>query len=326
MSITSTMLNRSNLAAASWQNALSRVGRCPIDDGRKAWVWKAACACAYRRSTISCEQATEFILSELPAGYTGMSSGDVADKVSKAYGTQISYSTSAIPKIAATYDPVELRRQAERVLPVTREKLQRLSPVNVDIGPEEFLKRLYRPGECLAIVVGENYPDGKPKWRDMRYRFDTLNADDDLTEFRSGYRYQAAGIWFMCQPVRSDAESWSEPNVTRWPFAVLEADDVDEKLWLRWLVQQPDIEAIYTSGGRSIHALQRIDATSKAHWDQIMNPRKADLTTMGADPRALSAVRLTRLPGCERTEKNGTQALLWFGPGNQKPIYKKEAP
>jgi hypothetical protein len=36
------------------------------------------------------------------------------------------------------------------------------------------------------------------------------------------------------------------------------------------------------------------------------------LVTLGADRKAISAVRLTRLPGCERAEKRSVQTLLYL--------------
>jgi hypothetical protein len=60
------------------------------------------------------------------------------------------------------------------------------------------------------------------------------------------------------------------------------------------------IVAIYTSGGKSIHALIRLDAGSKVEWDEKRDAMKDVLVTLGADPGALTAVRLSRLPGCER--------------------------
>lgn len=38
---------------------------------------------------------------------------------------------------------------------------------------------------------------------------------------------------------------------------------------------------------------------------------------LGADPQALTAVRLTRLPGCWRGETNEIQRLLYFEPDNR---------
>ena len=142
------------------------------------------------------------------------------------------------------------------------------------------------------------------------------------------------GVWFLPQPV--DGESYPNPrsdgkpsrrsaeNVTAWRYAVLESDEADADDWLRCLVQMPfRISCICESGGRSIHALVRIDAASKADWDRVMQPIKPVLITLGADRGALSAVRLSRLPQAMRAER--CQRLLYLNPQpNGVPILNQE--
>jgi hypothetical protein len=63
------------------------------------------------------------------------------------------------------------------------------------------------------------------------------------------------------------------------------------------------IAAIYTSGGNSIHALVRVDAKSKVDWDAKAARLKPVMTVLGADPKNITAVRLTRLPFCHRGQQ-----------------------
>ena len=85
-----------------------------------------------------------------------------------------------------------------------------------------------------------------------------------------------------------------------------------------------------------MHALVRVDAKTKTHWDQIvkgtvdhegrrisegLQPGLRWLITNGLDKGVLSAVRLTRLPGCYRHGKVGKryerpqlQKLLYLNP------------
>jgi hypothetical protein len=46
-----------------------------------------------------------------------------------------------------------------------------------------------------------------------------------------------------------------------------------------------------------------VDAESKADWDAKAQELKPLLTVLGADPGAITAVRLTRLPGCYRGQE-----------------------
>lgn len=123
------------------------------------------------------------------------------------------------------------------------------------------------------------------------------------------------GCWFLAAPVTG---KW-QPNdnnrdkfgaklgrrhaacATRFPFLVLESDEAPPSIWLRILVQLADpIVAIYTSGGKSYHALVRVDCTTKEEFDIQRQVYITRLAALGADAAAITAVRLTRLPGCLR--------------------------
>lgn len=149
------------------------------------------------------------------------------------------------------------------------------------------------------------------------------------------------GVWFLNQPITGDwkinnaatqggAARWGRRHgdcVTAWRYLVLESDVADPDLWLRALVLLPlPIAAIYTSGGQSIHALIRLEAEDKPTFDAIRDELVQVVCPLGADAAAMTAVRLTRLPGMLRhgkTNKEGTlqrydrprlQRLAWLNP------------
>ena len=96
---------------------------------------------------------------------------------------------------------------------------------------------------------------------------------------------------------------------------VLESDKADPAHWLAALAQLPlPIAAITTSGGKSSHALVKIEAKSEAEWDRIVAGIAPALVTLGTDPGALTAVRLTRLPCCRREENGQWQRLHYLNP------------
>ncbi len=177
-----------------------------------------------------------------------------------------------------------------------------------------FLWRLYPPGSGEQVILfNDMQSQGQLVWRaegNERLLADGLTAGPD-------------GVWFLPQPVtgefhpnpRTDGKlsRRSEEAVTCWRYLVLESDEADPDLWLRALVQMPlRIVSICESGGRSIHALVRVDAESKADWDALVAPIKPILITLGADPGALTAVRLTRLPQAQRGSR--LQRLLYLNP------------
>jgi len=182
-------------------------------------------------------------------------------------------------------------------------------------GPLAFLKCLFRPGE--TVLAFDAMQAKEPAWT-IRIS-DPMNCRPPAGMIDGG---NGQGVWFLCNPVDGEwhptpeGESCrSKEAVTTFRFAVLESDKAPPHLWLAAIAQLPvRIAAIYSSGGRSLHALVRVDAATKLEWDAIIGPLKRPLAVLGADPAALTAVRLTRLPGCWRPEKRGFQKLLFLNP------------
>lgn len=85
-------------------------------------------------------------------------------------------------------------------------------------------------------------------------------------------------------------------------------------LWLRFLAMAPlAIKAIYSSGGQSWHALVEVNMATKLDFDAYLrNSAKRLLPLIGADPGAMTPVRLSRLPGCTRGGK--LQRLIYLNP------------
>lgn len=172
--------------------------------------------------------------------------------------------------------------------------------------PASFLQRLYRPREnVLVFDVFES--QGRHVCECVEPPYDAACLNHLVNGCKDG-------VWFLCNPVDGKYHSnprlggkrsrRSEESVTAWRYLVLESDEAETRDWLAILVQMPlRIAAIYSSGGRSIHALVRLDASSKADWDAKARELKPLLTVLGADPAAITAVRLTRLPCCYRGQE-----------------------
>lgn len=231
------------------------------------------------------------------------------------------------------FDVEKLRREVRDVPPmVTEEWLAEVSPIDVKtcttVG---FLEALYGPGERVLIFTNF-YSQGQFIHWVGRGSF-RLSPRPGVQAVKSDLPAGGPdGVWFLSQPVtgewkpnprsldehgRPKMSRRSEEVVTAWRYLVLESDEAPADLWLRLLAKLPlPIAAIYTSGGRSIHALVRIDGQSKVWWDQFKALVGPILTLLGADGAAITAVRLTRLPGCLRGGR--MQRLLYLDP-NPKP-------
>lgn len=174
------------------------------------------------------------------------------------------------------------------------------------VTSDDFLCALYRPGERVLVFNecnfrGAQITQGEAVW------------PDEAVPSTGKY-----GVWFLPQPVDGEfhpnmrregnpPSRRSEESCLHFPFLVLESDTAPVRDWLGALVQFPlKIVAIYSSGGRSVHALVRVGARTKREWDEIktsMAPGLRFMITNGLDKGVLSAVRLSRLPGAWREGK-----------------------
>jgi Predicted ATPase len=207
---------------------------------------------------------------------------------------------------------------------ITPDWLKARSPVPVGCSIEKFLESIFKAHEQVLIF--------------NRYKSQGCLLFHPGVSLKSFIRqHWSDGAWFLCNPVDGQSH-WnprqqknsrrSEESVTSFRYAVLECDQKPKEkwfpIWLKILVQQPlQIVSITDSAGKSIHALVRVSASSKIDWDAIkIRNLRPSLVPLGADDGALSAVRLTRLPGAYRCEQR--QELLYPDPsGGRHADYRK---
>lgn len=214
-----------------------------------------------------------------------------------------------IPK--ATYLPEKASELASRHPEVNSAWLIENSPKSVtEMTSVDFLNSLFQPGERVLIFTNLHSQGDVV----LKIGADACERiPDDCPD----------GVWFLSNPVdgeyrpnprqQDSLSRRSEESITAFRYLVLESDQVPESMWLPILAQLPlRIAAIYSSGGKSIHALVRLDAVSKAEWDNERNLLRPTLMTLGADGQAMTAVRLTRLPGMMRG--SWLQKLLYLNP------------
>lgn len=250
------------------------------------------------------------------------------------------------------YNPEALRMEQRAGMLVNREWLWKRSPVDpAKVTTADFLDVLYEPGErVLCFTTQHSQGDygfvrlsgGMSEWCELGGCHRDANVRLGTRETPTALRSAKEGAWFLAQPVdgrwhldanlrdrSSGLPKWSRRSklaVTDWRWLVLESDSAPTDLWLNFLVQlKLRVAALYTSGGRSVHALVRVNALSKAQWDQMRDVMSPVLSRLGADPAAMSAVRLTRLPGCYRRGKAGVET--WrdekTGAEEKRPVYHR---
>jgi len=228
------------------------------------------------------------------------------------------------PKITTpVYQPKKLISVASRLAAVQIDDdyfIARSPFTTWNRSPAGFLHKLFREGERV-VVFDVFKSQGCALWQ-----CPGLTGDFTTLNFLAN---EHKNVWFLCNPVDgewreierlkgeynpSGRTRRAEENVTNFRYCIVESDEAPRELWLKALARLPlPIVSVVDSAGSSIHALFRIDAESKAHWDELVHTTyKYALVTLGADPGALTAVRLTRLANCFRGEKAKLQRLLYL--------------
>ncbi len=232
------------------------------------------------------------------------------------------------------FDPVKLKAFAAGCRePITREWLAERSPLRVEWGNRpglalDVLSFLFAP-EDLVLLFKRKWSQGDfGVWKNTGFR---LARERNVKAVRSEIPTESnAGMCLMACPVdgqwrikpgqyeKDGQPKWTRRSascVTRFPYLVLESDDAPMDLWLRALVQMElRIAAVFSSGGKSVHALVRIDARSKSEFDACGQVVAAVMTGIGADPNALKGLPMSRVPGIKRIETGGIQELWYLDP------------
>lgn len=304
---------------------------CPTaGDGVHAWLMSAAWVCRFNGMTPG--QAAD----ELSGMMTRRPSPprEVEQAVAKVFDyAEPAHRATYRRFVAPVFKPERLTAIARRMDGFSIVDLTARSPLRPDTRtPASFLHALYRPGEQILLfskfqsqgqIVATRTPDLEP------YNARVL---DKIIKPAEG-----KGTWFLCNPIDGGWRTLdrlktehnpmgrtrrSEECLTSFRFLVIESDKADPVLWLAALAQMPlPIVAVYSSGGKSIHALTRIDATDGEHWREIKSRLAPALITLGADNAAMTAVRLTRLPQCFRAETGRWQELHYLNPAaDETPI------
>lgn len=243
---------------------------------------------------------------------------------------------------------------------VTEEMLLAASPIPIPADPAEhgalLIDTLYREGE--HVLVFTTFTSQGQYLRTARTGKTYRLSNKPGVQALPSPRLPAAGnegVWFLAAPVlgtwqpnpnKKDAEGNLLPGrrhtqcCTRFPYLVLESDEIAPATWLRSLTQLAEpIAAIYTSGGKSIHALVAVNCRTAEEFNAKRAAYIRRLSPIGADPAAITAVRLTRLPGCLRLgakDATGTyrkheqprlQRLLYLNPTpTAEPLYRSLTP
>lgn len=179
-----------------------------------------------------------------------------------------------------------------------------------------YLKALFKPDEHVGIAF-DSFQDEDGKWkprdfgRNQKTCQELVNGLEHYKDVAFGIRglqNEAAGGWVRINPM--DGEGTKNNNVTDWRYCLVESDKMPlgKQLALIRKMELPCAAIVY-SGGKSVHAIVHVDASSQKEYRErvsyvydVCNKNGFTVDVQNKNPS-----RLSRFPGVTR---NGVKQFL----------------
>lgn len=175
-----------------------------------------------------------------------------------------------------------------------------------------FVQALFNPDEYVSFCV-DSQQDEKGKWKPSSQGVYKMTAKQILAAIKKhpkvledviGDYNHEAGAWIRFNPL--DGEGVSNSNVTDYRFALVESDNLElEKQKALMEELQLPIAVMTYSGGKSIHAIVRVDAVNQQDYREKVDYlyKVCEKNGLSLDKQNKNASRMTRMPGVDRGEK-----------------------
>jgi len=179
-----------------------------------------------------------------------------------------------------------------------------------------YLETLYEKDDFVGYVTNDVWQDGEGRWVPAKGVF-TRTAGELISSLRKHPNDMGAtigdwkpevGAWIRFNPV--DGDGVKNDNITRFKFALVESDTMpvsDQDAMYRKL--ELPIACLVHSGGKSLHAIVRVDAEDYTEYRKRVEFLYDFLEKNGlrVDKQNRNPSRLSRLPGVTR---NGNRQYL----------------
>ena len=175
-----------------------------------------------------------------------------------------------------------------------------------------FIETLFDPDDRVGYVTGDVFRAKSGKWAPAKGVF-TRMAGDLLSSLKEhperlsgtvGRWNEQAGAWIRINAL--DGNGVRDENVARFRYALVESDTlpVKEQEEILRKLSLPIATLVY-SGGKSLHALVRVDASSEQEYDSRVSFLYRYLEGQGLeiDRQNRNPSRLSRMPGVTRNGK-----------------------
>lgn len=176
------------------------------------------------------------------------------------------------------------------------------------------LQALFDPDDQVNIVTKAIYKEDREKWVPGSKGF-TYPLSQILELLKGGFdsfigdRNKAAGVWLRMNPM--DGKGVKNENTAKFKHVLVESDSMplDKQIEIYKRLELP-ISTLTLSGGKSAHALVKVDAQNAQEYAERVRIIFKACTDQGLvlDSQNKNPSRLTRLAGCERGDKQ--QSLL----------------
>ena len=172
----------------------------------------------------------------------------------------------------------------------------------------EYFTTLFAPDEFVGYCTKFFNKDGEWKPLQTNYR---RTAGDIIEKLRSGPIDRAigtlntdAGAYVRFNPL--DGKGENDENVTRLRYCLIESDSESiEKQYAMYKELNLPIEFMISSGGKSLHAIVKVDAENQQQYRQRVRELYEFCKKNGLhlDEQDKNASRFSRLPGIKRGDR-----------------------
>ncbi len=183
----------------------------------------------------------------------------------------------------------------------------------------DYINALFQPDDIIAYCcqsLRKEDSEGKVRWvpansgvytRTAAEICKDLNHYDDITYAIGDYKKEA-GAWIRFNPF--DGKGANNANVTEFRYTLVECDDMSlEKQYALIKTMQLPVAALVHSGGKSLHAIVKINALDKDEYAKKVQflYQTCEKSGLKIDTKNKNPSRLSRMPGIER---NGRKQYL----------------
>lgn len=182
-------------------------------------------------------------------------------------------------------------------------------------GPDQlrrYLQALFKPDEIVGFCVDAD-KDEKGKWRPASkgaYGFTAKQLLESIKKHPKdikdtiGDYNEEAGVWIRFNPL--DGKGIANDNVTDLRYALVESDnlELEKQKALMEELRMPIVMMVY-SGGKSVHAIVRVDAINKKDYQEKVDYlyRVCEKNGLSIDTQNKNQSRMSRMPGVRRKGK-----------------------